>query len=112
MQMKDDLPGTLPVVDVDSEGVVGQALLARDLASDEEEVPQQDTVLNVGVAEPRDVSLGDDDYMQGRLRVDVPKGQAVLILVDDIRRDLAAKDLAEDRIVVLVSIWVLVAIGI
>ena len=106
MQMKDDLPGTRPVVDVDSEGVVGQALLARDLASDVEEVSQQDAILNVGVAEPRYVSLGDDDYMQGRLRVDVPKGQAVLILVDDIRGDLAAKDLAEDRIVVHVAIGI------
>jgi hypothetical protein len=34
--------------------------------------------------------------MDGSLRVDIPEGQALLVLVDDLRRNLARDDLRKD----------------
>ncbi|MNY53708.1 hypothetical protein D3C86_1894880 [compost metagenome] len=45
-----------------------------------------------------DVLLRDHEDVDRRLGVDVAEGDGVIVLVDDLRRDLAGDDLAEETI--------------
>jgi hypothetical protein len=47
------------------------------------------------IGEPRDLLAGDDEHVDGGLRVNVAKGDDVLVLVNDVGRDLPLNDPCE-----------------
>jgi hypothetical protein len=71
-------------------------------------VPQQRLVPRLGLAQPREAvaRLGDDQKVDGRLRVDVAQREALVVLVDYIRRDLLGDDAVKDRGAVAVGLAV------
>ena len=94
MQVKHALARPLAVVHHQAEGVA-HALLLGDARRRVQQVAEDIAILRAGVRQPGDGLLGDHQDMHRRLRVDVPEGQAAIILIDDVGRDLAVNDLAE-----------------
>jgi uncharacterized protein (TIGR01777 family) len=60
-------------------------------------VTQQSPLFFAGLGEFGDETLWDHQDVLGGLRVDVPKGNAVDIFVDDVRRGLPAEDFSKNR---------------
>src|SRR5260370_38577781 len=78
------------------------ALLMRDPADRPDESGQLGCRRVRGKIVDRDVfALGDDDDMNRRLRVDVAKGEDMLVLIDFAARQFAAQDAGEDVIAVV-----------
>src|SRR5262249_42386347 len=77
---------------------LGMAGLLRELGRDGVQVPHQFFVFGGKVVERRNVLAWDDEHMEGRLRRDVGKGNAQLVLVRLLRRNLAIADLAKQTI--------------
>lgn len=99
MQVKvgDFLAGLLPIIDDHAEPFFCETLLASDLCSYIEQVSQEGPLLLTCVRELGDESLGDHQNMLGRLWVDIPKGEAVDVLMNDVCWDLLSQDFAKDR---------------
>src|SRR5438874_786518 len=74
------------------------ALLAGDLAGNGDELPEQRLVLRPRLRDRRDVLARDHQHVHRRLRVEVSKGDRLLIAVHDVGRDLAGGDAAEDAL--------------
>lgn len=72
-----------------------KALGAGDFRRGPLQVAEQAFVVLFGVGDGGDVLPRDDEYVDRRLRLDVGKGIAVLILVDGFGRDASVDDLAE-----------------
>lgn len=94
MQVKYSLSGPLAIVNNQAE-IITMAGLSGDLAGRFQQVAQQCAIGCGGISHPGDGLLGNDQHMQRRLGIDIPKGQALLILIHDIGRDLAPDYLAE-----------------
>jgi hypothetical protein len=56
-------------------------------------------VVRSEVVQRADVAAGDDQHVQRRLRVDVPDGDELVVLVNEPGWNLAADDPAEEAIV-------------
>src|SRR5690606_22924640 len=56
----------------------------------------QQLVTRLQVVERGDRPLGNEQHVHRRLRVDVAEGQDLLVLVDDVGRNLPGDDLVED----------------
>lgn len=95
VQVPDGLPGGLAVVDDEAEAVPVPGI-RRDRAGDPEEMPAERRVVEIG--ERRDVRAGHDEHMQRRLRVDVSERDGAVVLMDDLRGDLARDDAADHAI--------------
>jgi hypothetical protein len=94
VQVKDGLPGARPVVDHQAEGIAHTQLLGH-LASDQHQVPQQHLVIGGGVHQPGDAALGDHQYMDRCLGVNIVDRDAVLVLIEEITGNFTADDFAE-----------------
>ncbi len=75
---------------------LGQLELASDGAGDEQEMAEDGLILGLGFADARYHFFGDNQEVNGRLRLDVVENDAVLILVFDAGGDLARDDFFED----------------
>jgi len=75
---------------------MSQLKLARNRAGDEEEMAEDGLILGLGLANPGYHLFGDNQKVDGRLRLDVVKDDAVFVLVFDAGRDLARDDFFED----------------
>src|SRR5690606_10840653 len=75
-----------------------QALLLRYLRRRREHAAQRGLVLGPDVVGGGDQRAGHDQHVGGRPGADVTERRDEIVLVDDVRRDLAADDLAEDRL--------------
>ncbi len=84
-------------VDHQTVAAVNETLLARNLARGQHEMAEQLLVLGGGRREAGHVHARNEQYVRGRLRRDVAEGQAGVVLVDGLGRDLAAKDFANWR---------------
>ena len=73
-----------------------EPLRARDLCGGPLQVAEQFLVFLLRVSNGRDVLPRDDKDMYRRLRLDICKGVAMLILVDGFRGNASIDDLAED----------------
>src|SRR5690606_20581097 len=81
---------------VHDEAVVREPLLRRHLPGGREEVAHERLVLFLDGVGARDRLARDDEDVDGRGRLDVPEGDAAVVLVDDVAGDLAVGDLLEE----------------
>src|SRR5690606_11411728 len=98
MEMVDGLSALVPRVHDDPVASIGDALLARDLGGADEELTEQERLLRAGVRERANVLDGDHQDVQGRLRIDVAERDDALVPVDDVPRDPALDDSAEQAV--------------
>jgi hypothetical protein len=61
--------------------------------------PYEPVVVRSEVVQRADVATGDDQYVQRRLRVDVPDGDELVVLVNESGGNLPADNPAEEAIV-------------
>lgn len=94
VQMIDGLAGLDALID-DQPITAGQPFLFGNLACGVEEVLMVASSGHVGDA--RNLRSRHDEDMNRRLRIDIPKRNTVLVLVDDVRRNLTGDDLGEQR---------------
>ena len=79
---------------IDNEAItVGDAEFLRQLGRDEMQVAQQFPVFRFDILMRPDDLARDDQHVHRRLRIDVAKRQAAVILMDNVRGDLAIDDL-------------------
>lgn len=90
------LAAFLSVVDDDSESGF-ESLLQRHLGRHDEQMADQRLVLGGRVAQLRDRLARDHEEVSGSLRAQIAEGNALIILVEKFRRNLAASDLAWSR---------------
>ena len=74
---------------------IGQSLVTRDLRRDQMEMAQQGTVFDGGVFNRSQVRARNNQHVNGRLRIDIREGVALLILVDGLRGNASIDDSAE-----------------
>jgi len=95
VQMRHRLASALLAVDNEPVAVANSQLhgqLGRDDVQMAEEIP----IFRFDVGMSRNDLAGDNQHMDRRLRVDIAKGQAAVVLIDDVRWDLLVDDLLED----------------
>jgi hypothetical protein len=81
---------------VDDDAVAfGKALVAGDLRGGLEKMAEEFAVLSAGVVERCEMFSGDDENVDGRLRMNVGEGVAELVLVDGGGWNGALSDFAE-----------------
>ncbi|MEY2407800.1 MAG: hypothetical protein QOF48_470 [Verrucomicrobiota bacterium] len=66
-----------------------------DMGGFQQQMAQQCLIFLFGRSNPRKRGFGHDEYMNRRLRRDVVKRQDEIILISDLRRDLAGDDFLE-----------------
>ena len=92
--MKDGLPS---VISVDhDQAVAAQALLFGNLSSDVYHMTNEAFVLGRHVFDAVDFLFRNDQDMRGRSRVDVPKGEHLVVFVDFVGGQVPGQDLGED----------------
>ena len=82
----------------DGAEAVRRALLAGESPGEREHLAERLVLRHAGVVQRGDVLLRNDQEVHRRLRPDVVESEHVLVLVDLLRRDLAAHDLAENAV--------------
>jgi len=100
VEVEDRLPRLAPRVG--DEPVAGsvEARPGRHLGGELEDVAEKrGTILAGGVAHGVDVSRRDHEHVRRSLRMEVAEGNRVFVARDDLGRDLARHDPAEDAIV-------------
>ncbi len=95
MKVPDRLAGAIAVVDHDSE-VLSVARLGGDPTADAEQVPGERRI--VQFRERRHVAARHDEHVERRLRIQVGERDGLLVLIHELRRDLARDDAAEDAV--------------
>lgn len=96
MQMKHRLQSVCSVIDEHTIPVIGKALEACDFGGGEHEMAEKFLVCVLCEGHHGDASLGDDQEMNGGLRVNVTEGQHEFVLVDHVGGDFTREDLVED----------------
>ncbi len=94
VEVVDRLAGVGSTVDDHAVAAV-ELQFGRQPRDDEQQVAQQRGVGFSYVAQRRDFLFGDDDHVRWRLRSNVVKRQAAIVLVDDAGGDLAVDDALE-----------------
>lgn len=74
------------------------SLAGRHPGSRQAKLTQEIAIVLSSVGKPGKVAARNDEYVDRRLRVDVAECQHIRILVDDIRREFAERDLAEEAV--------------
>ena len=97
MEVKHRLASTGAAVSHRSEIV--QPLLFGHTGSHQQQMAQQGRILSSTRPQTLDRLAGNHQHVNGCLGGDVAKGQTLLIAGDLISRELATKDLPEDRVV-------------
>jgi hypothetical protein len=95
MDVKHRLTGPLETVRHQAEAVLVQSLLAGDLDGRELELAKQLGSALIGVQQRRNMLLGDHQNVGGGLRADVVKGDDLVVLVNDLGRQLTGDDSTE-----------------
>ena len=96
MQVRDTLARLL--ADVGHHPVALQAQLFGDLGDHGEDVGHHRRVVLADLRHRGDMHLGNHQKVGGRLGIDVIEGEADLILIDLVGRDLSLRDLAKQTI--------------
>ena len=98
MQVLHGLTGVLAAVRHDTEAV-GEAELLRELRNDGEDVTDERGLLLAQLCGRGDVGLRNNKEMLRCQRLDVIKRQALLVLIQLLRGDLACQNAAENAVV-------------
>ncbi len=96
MEMGNALAPVLPDVRDQPIPTLDQPLLSSQIASDENQLPDQIAIVISQAVQRNHVSPGNDECVLRRLRAEVLEGHHLGILVDEARRNLTARDSAED----------------
>ena len=102
MQMRHTLTPLLAAVD-DHAIALRQAQLAGDFSRHQELMPDERLMFVGELVERGDFFARNDEHVRWRLRVHVAKGEAEVVLIDDVGFDLAVDDAFEDRHLSLVT---------
>jgi len=97
MQMEDRLASARANV-IDRAIAFLNAALASDLGRDQLAVAQQLSVCIFCFLESHNVFFGNDQYVGGRLRVDIFEGKAPVVLIYFFGRNLTGNDIAEKTV--------------
>ena len=99
MQMLHALPAFLACVGHDAEALLGNAQLPGKLRYHlYQYMARQLAVLSGQLQEAANVLFRDDQHMLGSLRLQITESNYLIILIDDIRRNLFLSYLAKDTI--------------
>lgn len=98
MQMTDGLPPVPPGVDHRPEARIRHVLGNRELARQKEDLSEEVSLTHLRRGERGDMILGDDENVDGRLRIDVTEGHEPLSVVHDVGRYLTRGDPAEQTV--------------
>ena len=88
--------GVRAVVENEPETFFVQPKFARDFTCFQEQMAQHLMILRLGLGNSRDWFLGDDEYVCGRLRVDVIEGQHQVVFINDVRWNFTGENLRKD----------------
>ena len=95
VQMEDRLASPRTVVDHDARPALGDPQLLGDLGGRHQQMPKQLRIRRSGIAQRRDLPLGDHQEVRRGLRCHIVERQAVLVFVKQLRGDLPTKDASE-----------------
>ncbi len=98
VQVIDRLPTMLATVDDQAIPALIDPFLNGKLIGDGDHVTDQAVVFRLEVADGLQVDVGNDQNMDGSLRLDVSKCRHQLILIDDVCGHLACDDTAENAV--------------
>lgn len=84
------------IVDHDPEAVFAQSFLFGDDTDAGEEVAEEILFGRVGLADPSDELLRNKEQVHRGLGRDIPETQALVVLVNDVGRNLPVYDLLKD----------------
>ena len=97
VQVGDALGGIRAIVHDKAKSAL-EAEFLRELPCDGEEMPDMGLIGGLEGLDPRYQFFGDDEQVDGGLRLDVVDGDAEIVLVLDPRRDLPVDDALKDRL--------------
>src|SRR5262249_10968846 len=92
VQMRHRLASALLAVDNEPVAVANSQLHGQ-LGRDDVQMAKEIPIFRFDVGMSRNDLAGDNQHMDRRLRVDIAKGQAAIVLIDDVRWDLLVDDL-------------------
>jgi hypothetical protein len=98
MNVMDRLAGGRSAVSHDAVTLFPDPLITRDLGCHPDKIANGLVVFRANVVQGRVVRSGHQHDVHRRLWVDVAKSNYLLVLMDDIRPDLARRDLAENAV--------------
>ena len=96
VEVGDGLASMFAIIDHDPEAVFTQSLLLGDNTYAGEEVADEILVGRVGLADPDDQLFRNKEQVHRSLGRDISETQALVVLVEDVGRDLPVYDLLED----------------
>lgn len=99
MKVGDGLAAIRAVVDDEPEAGVRNALATGDVGCGEEQVADQRLLRGVGFRDAKDGLTRHDQDVNRSLWSDVTEGDALLVLVNDVRRDFLVTDFLEQRLI-------------
>src|SRR5690606_9249328 len=110
VDLEHGLAAVLVAVHDDAVTVFGEALLLRVARRGGGQPADHDRIVLADIVERGEVGLRHEQHVHRRLRRDVTERDQVLVLVDDVGRDLAADDPVEDGLAHVAS-FVAVIVG-
>src|SRR4249919_1091095 len=99
VELEDGLAAVGIAVDDDAVAISGKAFAPRVGGGGEDEPGDDFPLLRLEVVERGDRRLGHEQHVDRRLWRDVAEGDDIVVLMDDVGRDFAADDPAEDGVV-------------
>ena len=102
MDMKDRLPGIPSVVDDQAIPTLVQSPTFSNVSGDKEKMSNKIAVPFTHALYVRDMFIGHDQDVRRRLRIDVFKCNRHLVVVHELRRDLAINDLAKKAVRIMI----------
>ena len=93
MQMGHGFAGIGSVVEDEPEAALCQAKLPGDFGGFQHEMTEQGVIFRFGFGDAGDGPFGDDQHVLGGLRLDILKGDDLVVFVNDRSRDFAGDDL-------------------
>jgi hypothetical protein len=97
VQVRDGFSGVAAAIDDGAEAACVDSALACDCGGGDKQVAEQCGIVRFCVAEACDDALGDDEDVDGGLRIDVFNGKALIVFEDDFRRDFSVGDFLKQR---------------
>src|SRR5690606_14175954 len=89
------LAGVRPGIRQDTEAGIGDALLFRYLDRQAKQLPGKGVIVRAKLTQRADMTPRDNEYVSGRLELNVSEGDGIWRFRDKLRAELAADDLAE-----------------
>lgn len=96
MQVRHGFTAVAPVVDHQTVSGIRQSQSACHVCSFQQQMAEHCGIVGSGFMDARDRLFRDDEHVGGGLWLDVAEGQHMVVLIDDVRRNLAGDDAFEE----------------